>query len=285
MTDELPDSVDAGSDELPAESIEAYFVAQLRNLRQARKLSQAGLGKLMNYWDGQIGMVEGGHRRATLDFAKRCDRFFDTVKVFTDLIPMMGRDSMSSWYRAYKALEAQASAIQICEIQVVPGLFQTPDYARAVFLTNWPLPPEHVMKDWLDARLERQAILDQDKPPVITGIIDESVLRRPVGGPGIMANQLDRLIELAKRPNVRVHVLTFKQSARCHLDGPFTLLELPSGRCVAYVSALNGGMRLVDRRIVDGYGKRLRSILGEALSWLDSIAFLERLKRELYEHE
>jgi uncharacterized protein DUF5753 len=137
----------------------------------------------------------------------------------------------------------------------------------------------------LAARLERQKILDRNAPPVVTAILDESVLRRPVGGAEIMAKQLDQLIELARRPNIRIHVLTYEQSARCHLDGPFNLLELPNRKRVAFAPALDAGVMLSERNPVDGYTNRLRSILGEALSWLDSVALMERLKRDLYERD
>jgi transcriptional regulator with XRE-family HTH domain len=113
----MADSLDTEPDELPPDTIEAYFIAQLRRMRLARDLSQARLGKLLNYSDGQVSMVEAGHRRPTLDFARRCDRFFETGRVFTDLIPMMGRETLPAWYHRYTVLEAQASAIQTCEVQ------------------------------------------------------------------------------------------------------------------------------------------------------------------------
>lgn len=100
-----------------------------------------------------------------------------------------------------------------------------------------------------------------------------------------MVDQLNHLIELAGRPNIRIHVLTYDQGSRCHLDGVFTLLELPNRKHMVFVQALGAGLLISEQDAVDTYIGRVRSILGEALSWPDSITYIERLKRELYEQE
>ena len=282
MDNDLPDSFDVASDGFPPPTIEAYFITLLRNLRTARGLSQARLGQLMTYSDGQIGMVESGRRRPTEEFAKQCDQFFGTVSAFTDLIPMMTWQALPSWLRAFAALEAQATAIRTCEVQVVPGLLQTPEYARAVMRCEWPRPSDDDIDKWVAARLDRQKILDRHDPPVITALLAESVLRTPIGGAEVMTRQLDHLIRLAMRPKIRIHVLTYEQTARCHLDGPFILLELPKKKRFVFVQALGAGILLRDQLVLDSYGNRLQSILGEALSWRESAGFIERLKKELY---
>lgn len=181
------------------------------------------------------------------------------------------------------ALEAEAVSIETFEIQVVPGLFQTEAYARAVFDPAWPPMTTEQVEQRLSGRLDRQRILTRDRPPLLWTILDESVLRRAVGGREVMAEQLDHLIELAARPNIKLQVLTYGHAFRAPLDGSFVLLGLANRERLIYVEGLGRGQIMPGPEDVEKGTRALDAIRCEALSATDSVALIARLREELHE--
>jgi transcriptional regulator with XRE-family HTH domain len=136
---------------------------------------------------------------------------------YTDVLP--------DWFAAYVGMESEASVIRTYQCQMVPGLLQTEEYARAAF-RGAPIP---MRDDDIDRqvalRLARQAILTSDDPPLLRVVIDEGAVRRMVGGPPIMRNQIGRLIEDSHRTNIQVLLLPY--SAGVGFDGSFVILDFP----------------------------------------------------------
>jgi hypothetical protein len=128
---------------------------------------------------------------------------------------------------AYFGFEAAASTIRNYEALVVPGLLQTPEYARCILQAVRPNTGPETVELWTRLRKERQSRLQQEDPPAFTAVIDEAVLHRSIGGRWVMQEQLSHLAEAAKSPAVRLHVLSFERGDCICLDGSFTILAFP----------------------------------------------------------
>ncbi|MGA8114791.1 MAG: DUF5753 domain-containing protein [Actinocatenispora sp.] len=268
----------------PPETLQEYFVLELRRLRRARSLSQSQLAERINYSPGLVGMVETLQRHPTADFTKRCHDVLETGGALSRLLPLMDREAYPSWFRSYVTLEAEALAIETLETQMVPGLLQTEDYARAVLAAAWPPKSPVETERRLAARLDRHRIFDRETPPLLSVVIDESALRRPVGGADVMAAQLRRLVEIAHRPRVKLNVLTFEQSAHTTMDGAFVVLDLPRQERVAYIESTGKGQVLAAPQDVETLTQTFGAIRSEAVPSAESVAFIDRIREELYEH-
>jgi transcriptional regulator with XRE-family HTH domain len=165
-------------------------------------------------------------------------------------------DVLPSGFDIYVGLEAETAAIRGYEISVVHGLLQIPDYARAVLREMFPRYGTEQIERLVDLRIERQRRLDEDPPLELWAILDEAVIRRPVGGTAVMRAQLEHLLAMAERPGLTLQILPFSCGAHAGHGGPFTILEFPnrSDAEVSYVESVAGYIYLEKDREV-----RLRS--------------------------
>lgn len=205
----------------------AFFGSEVRRYRNQLGLSQDQLGELLGYTGDLVGMIEKARRNPSKPFAQHCDEVFKTDGFFLRMWPLIGR--VPSWFREYVDVEATATSIQTFEPQLIPGLFQTEAYMRALFAPLWSDESEaHIA-----TRLDRQALLGRLSPPLVWAVIDESVLRRPVGGTDVMRAQLKRLVDLAS-PRIVVQVLPYAVGAHSCMDGPMTILSHDEGPQLVY---------------------------------------------------
>ncbi|MGV9993772.1 helix-turn-helix domain-containing protein [Streptomyces sp. NPDC003374] len=131
------------------------------------------------------------------------------------------RDVLPEWFKAYVSLESEASVIRLYEPHYVPGLLQTPDYAAALMRVGFPNESKDEIDRRVDLRLRRQELLAKPEAPAVWAIVDETVLRRPVGGREVMRAQIDRLAEALEMPKVRIQVMRFSVGAHPGAYGPF----------------------------------------------------------------
>jgi hypothetical protein len=163
-------------------------------------------------------------------------------------------DILPHWVEPYFGLEAAAAIIREYELQFVPGLLQTEDYARGVIrLGNLPSEEEVVRR--ARARMSRQQILRRENPARLWIVLDESALRRPVGGPEVMRAQLRHLIEMCEHPAVHLQILPFSAGPHRAMGGPFTILRYtePDLRDVVYIEQLTSALYLDKQAEVDAY--------------------------------
>jgi transcriptional regulator with XRE-family HTH domain len=259
-----------------------YFAAELRRHRTERGLTQEQAGQLMTFSGSLVAEVEKLRRIPTEDFAHRCDEVFNTDGCFTRMVKEMPR-GYPKWFQPFVKLEAEAVALHSFEVQVVPGLLQTEEYARAVLSTWPPKKPEEIEKR-VKARMQRQGILTRDDMPRLWFILDESVLRRPMGSSKIMADQLQRLIELSMLPNLSLQVLPYGRASNAPTSGSFVILKSPDRSRFLYMEGPGDGRLIPDQDIVESYTEALDAARGAALAVEDSITFIASVRRELYEH-
>ena len=180
-------------------------------------------------------------------------------------------------YATYVGLEAAAVSISDYESGVFPGLLQIPAYARALHDAALPRLSPEVIDQRIEVRLTRQEVLVRDNPPRLAAIMDEAVLHRVVGGPAVMRDQLEQVIEVSALPHVTIRVIPFGAGAHPALDSTFSLLEfahpVPS---VVYVEGLVGQMYLERPQDVERYKSVFQHLLTIALSQEDSIHLMRR---------
>lgn len=154
------------------------------------------------------------------------------------------RSALPDPYDEYVALEAEAVAMSEWEAQVVPGLLQTGEYARAVIEAGADIADPATAKRRLDLRMERQAVLTREQPPRLSVVLDESVLHREVGGPGVLRRQLRHLAATAHRPGVELRVLPFRAGAHAGLTESFVIFDFTgdSRTPVVHSEGLTGGL-------------------------------------------
>ncbi|MGW0080236.1 helix-turn-helix domain-containing protein [Streptomyces sp. NPDC003393] len=154
------------------------------------------------------------------------------------------RDVLPEWFKAYVSLESEASVIRLYEPHYVPGLLQTSEYAAALLRVGFPNESKEGLARRVDLRVRRQDLLAKPDAPVLWAILDETVLRRPVGGAEVMRAQLDRLLEVLDVPKVRIQIMRFSVGAHPGAYGPFHhfrfgFSELPD---VVYTENLAGSV-------------------------------------------
>lgn len=182
------------------------------------------------------------------------------------------RSSVPDPYDEYLALEAEAVQIFEWEAQMVPGLLQTDEYARAVIETGTDTADPMIIERRHSLRMHRQATLDRVPPQTLRIVIDEGVLLRPIGGPEVHRRQLDRLHEASSRPGVELRVLPFQAGAHAGLVESFMILEFAAGvrNPVVHIEGLTGGLFRVKPDEIDVYQDAFGDLQERALSPEDS---------------
>ncbi|MEV7414113.1 helix-turn-helix transcriptional regulator [Streptomyces sp. NPDC089919] len=175
-------------------------------------------------------------------------------------------------YRDFISLEASAGAARTVELSVVPGLLQTAGYARAVTRAALGGLPEPKVDALVDVRLARQAVLRADPPLELSAVLDEAVLRRQIGGPEVMREQLRHLVAVAELPQVRLQVLPFSVGGHLGLTGPFVIFSFPSiaDLDVVVLDHLTSSLYLERKEDLEAYGAAFRTIQAHALPPHDS---------------
>jgi transcriptional regulator with XRE-family HTH domain len=192
-------------------------------------------------------------------------------------------DLLPDWFEEYLGLEGAASVIRTFELQFVHGLFQTEAYARAVTLLGRKTAPAEEIDRRVSLRIKRQDILASPEPPQVWSVMDESVLRRPVGGRAAMRAQLNHLEEMTCLPQVTIQVIPFGGGGHAAAGGSFTLLrfaepELPD---VVYIEQLTSALYLDDRQDIDHYMEVMNDLSTEALTPDRTTQFIAEITREI----
>jgi transcriptional regulator with XRE-family HTH domain len=192
-------------------------------------------------------------------------------------------DVMPDWFETYVGLEQATSLIRTYELQFVPGLFQTEGYAREVTILGHRSASAEEVERRVSLRMKRQQILDREIGPRVWAVIDESALRRPLGGRDVMREQLTHLIDLAERPQVTLQVMPFDRGGHSAAGGSFSILRFgePDLPDVVYIEQLTGALYL-DRAVeIDHYREVMNSLSAEAETPTDSARQLRELLRTI----
>ncbi len=269
--------------------------AQLRRFREAAGISPERAGHEIRASRSKISRMETGH----VGFKTRDIDDLLTLYGVTDerersrilaITAQAGQpdwwnrygDVLPGWFENYLGLESAAATIRSFEIQFVPGIFQSEDYARAVTRLGHPTVPAAEIEHRVGLRVKRQELLAKPNPPSIWSVMDEAVLRRAMGGPAVMRAQLRQLIEVAAMPHVTVQVVPFARGGHAGASGSFSILrfterDLPD---VVYAEQLTSALYLEQRADVEHYLEVMDRLSGQALRPADTIRFIEQAVNE-----
>ena len=269
--------------------------SQLRRLREAAGLTPEEAGFEIRGSRSKISRLENGRVKlknrdvtdlltlyGVTDEAMRSK--FLTLVMQSNVPNWWGEygDILPAWFESYLGLEAAAATIRSFEVQFVNGLFQTADYARAVTGLGRKTAPGDEIERWVRLRMRRQALLSRPDPPNVWSVMDEAVLRRPVGGAAVMRAQYRHLIEVAELPHVTLQVIPFARGAHAGESGSFTVLrfEEPDLPDVVYLEQLTNAVYLEQRSDVELYLEVVDQISGEALTPDETTQLIEQIARE-----
>ena len=200
-----------------------FFASELRRARTAAGLSQAQLAEAVAYSESLVAMVETTRRTPSQDFTRRCDEALNTGGLLSRILDeLVSREFAPEWFRPWISLEREATALCAYQPDLMPGLLQTADYMRAVFLAGGPLPADEV-EQHVAARLDRQQVLHRNNPPLVIAILDEVALRRPIGGTKVMHEQLNHLADVNDQGLARVQIVPMSVGMYPGLNGAFVL--------------------------------------------------------------
>ncbi|CAL9629548.1 helix-turn-helix transcriptional regulator [Streptomyces sp. Tu 3180] len=264
--------------------------AELRTLRTSAGLTSGEAARLVGWHQSKVSRIETGTSGVKpADVRLLLDAYDVTDPQLRDLLLVLSGsgDGRHHWWHAYRgvlpptyrdfiSLESQASAMRTLETTVVPGLLQTPEYARAVTRAALEGASEERLDALVEVRLARQDVLRSDPPLELSAVLDEAVLRREVGGPGVMARQLARLVEAARLPQVRLQVLPFSAGAHIGVTGPFVIFSFSrtSDLDVVVLDHLTSSLYLERKEDLRAYSEAFNALSVHALSPEDSLDFI-----------
>ncbi|MFD1932613.1 MULTISPECIES: helix-turn-helix domain-containing protein [Nonomuraea] len=270
--------------------------SQLRRLRESRGVTREEAGHLIRGSESKIsrmelgrvgfkerdvadlltlyGVAEEGARKAVLDLVTTANEPGWWHR-FNDLLP--------SWFQAYVGLEEAAARIRTYEVQFVPGLLQTKEYAKAVITAGSAGVSGDEIARRVDLRLERQRVLERPGGPILWAVIDEAALRRPIGGAEVMKAQLEHLIDLMRQPTITIQVMPFDFGGHSAEGGAFSILRFPDHDLpdVVYVEQLASALYLDKREDVDRYTEVMERLCAVSTTPDETVDLLNKIKDEI----
>ncbi|WP_431041410.1 helix-turn-helix domain-containing protein [Streptomyces sp. P1-3] len=230
----------------PSSSLLAFFGSELRRVRLQAGVSQEEAAERAHTTQSMISKVEAAKRVPSEDLARDLDIAFKTDGYprghFSRLYPLVIRYAYPSWFLPFIELEREASSMRVFESQIIPGLLQTEDYARAMLTA---VRPDN-LDDLIAARMTRQGVFEREAPPRCWFVVDEYVLLRHIGGKAVMGPQLERLLKAAEEPRTVIQVISRDVAAHPGLSGPFTVLGFNEGADVLFVDGFSQGRTALD---------------------------------------
>ncbi|MFD0164854.1 helix-turn-helix domain-containing protein [Streptomyces decoyicus] len=268
----------------PSSSPRAMLGAELRHKREEAGLTQEELGSPLFVSGSFIGQLEAGTRRMQMDYAVKMDEILRTDGYFVRNCEAAKKSKYPDHFAEAAEAEAIATAIREYAPQLIPGLLQTKAYAWAVCRAYQPTATEDVIEELVSARLERAHVLTNPTTPLLWAVLDETVLRRRVGGAGVMAGALRHIAELCRRHRIIVQVLPLTAGAHAAMNGSLKLMTFEDAPPLAYLQGLGTG-RLQDDPATVARHELTYDLLGaSALSPQESLALIESVAED-YAHE
>ncbi|KUO22259.1 helix-turn-helix domain-containing protein [Streptomyces dysideae] len=253
-----------------------FFGAELKRWREEAGLTQVQLGDRVFVSGGHIGQFEQTIRKPQLDVAQRIDEVLQTAGFFERLWRKLIKEQPYTEYFAH-AVELERLATEILQFAptVVPGLLQTPQYARAVFLASNPLATDEYIEELVRGRIYRARILKDATRPVYWAVLHETALRIPVGDAGVMTRQLDHIAALMRERKVLVQVLPFAAGAHPEMGKMMMLMKFEDAPPTVYTEGMRSGSLLDEPTVVRRIQESYDLIRAAALSPEASLALLE----------
>jgi transcriptional regulator with XRE-family HTH domain len=257
------------------------FAQQVTAHRDKRKWSKAQLASRLEFVPSYVSHVENGTKPPTLGFAEKCDELFDLPGTFVALYEDLQREVFPTWFAPIAGVERGSIKITGYEPSFIPGLLQTPEYARTLIRARRPQDDEQTTERTVQARIDRQGILGRPGSPLCWWVLAETVIRQLVGGAEVMGPQLDRLIKAVEAPGLVIQVFPFSAPDYAGTDGLLHLYERPDVPMVAYTECVGGGRLIQDQQEVSDLATVIGALKASALPPRDSVALMQTIRRDL----
>ncbi|MFD3803339.1 Scr1 family TA system antitoxin-like transcriptional regulator [Streptomyces sp. NPDC058619] len=256
----------------------------LKEQRVAAGLTQQELANAAVMTRSHISHIEAGRRIPSKEDARRLDRALNTGNVLSSFLPDENA-AVADYFEAALQLEQQATMIREFALSFIPGILQTERYARAVLSTSFPPVSEEECDRLVVTRLGRAKVLDDPVQPVVWALLDEAVLRRAVGGPDVMAEQIMHIVRLVEAERIRVHMMPFALGFHPLMESMLTLLWFEDQPPVAYSEGLRMGKVHDSPSVVQELQGRYDLALSDALPLKESLALLRATAKDYRHHD
>ncbi|WP_328678251.1 helix-turn-helix domain-containing protein [Streptomyces sp. NBC_01261] len=256
------------------------FGRQLKRFRVRAGMERAQLGALTGYSASTIASYEQGRRIPSGRFILKADEVLGADGVLAEFVEEVERAQYPAFFQNAAELERKAVEQHVYDTLVVNGLLQTEGYARAVFTMRRPLLDEETIEQRVALRLTRQDIFARKPPPTISFVMEESILRRQLGGRAVMRGQLEQILLIGQQRNVDIQIMPNTREEHAALSGPFTLIETEKARRIAYVEVHKYSRLFTDRASVRELEEQYGVLRAQALTPRESLALVEKLLGE-----
>lgn len=264
----------------PGSGVMVAFGRQLKLLRMRAGLDRTEFGNRVGHAAQSVASFEQGRRIPQPGFIDQADPVLDAGGLLLALKEEVARAQYPAFFRDAARLEAVAASLHLYAALVVPGLLQTEKYARAVFAMRRPLLDDETVEQRVVARMARQKIFERKPMPTLSFVIEESALRRPIGGWSVLRGQLEQIVLHARRRNVDLQIMPSDRTEHCGLAGPFTLIEKHDGRRMAYVEVQRDSRLYTELTVVRDFYEQYGLLRAQALTPPESLTFVEGLLGE-----
>lgn len=257
------------------------FGQSLKTLRVRAGIEREALGKRLGYSASTIASFEQGRRIPPPKVIDRADEALDAgglLKVWKEEVE---KAQYPVFFQGMAQLEKQAMELLMYDTQVVNGLLQTEEYMRALLAMRRPPLDQETIEQRVTARLARQDIFDRRPTPLVSFVMDESVLRHRYGGNEVLRGQLEHLLLIGQKGNVEIQVMPTDCDDNAGVNGPFTVVTRRDGKKFLYVEAQNTSTLATDPEQTVLAAARYGIIRSQALTPRESLAFIEKLLGEL----
>ena len=268
----------------PSSSPRALLGAEVRHAREKAGLSQEDLGARLFVSGSFIGQLEAATRRMQPEYARLLDEALATGDFFQRNCGAANKSRYPEHFAEAAEAETMATAIRQYAPMLIPGLVQTPAYARAVNRAYDPTAPEETIDEWVEGRMVRTRLLDHPTKPLLWLVLDEAVLRRETGGRAVMAEALRHVAGLARRSRIIVQVLPFSAGAHKGMEGSMRLMDFEEAPPLVYLEGPSTGRLEDDPATVAQLRFTFDLLTASALSPEKSLALIEALAQD-YAHE
>jgi transcriptional regulator with XRE-family HTH domain len=272
------------------------LIHELRRLRKENGLSQEEVARQLDWSNSKQIKIERGTMMMRIADVRALLALYGVNGKEREALIQLARDArqkswwqsygeaVPKWFEAYVGLEAEAAAIHAYQNQLVPGLLQTVDYARAVMEAVRPtIDPEEIERQ-VSVRMERQTLLTRDDRPLdLWAVLDEAVLHREVGNRGLTRLQLEHLVEIGRRPNVTIQVLPYAAGAHASMGTSFVIVQLPeeTDRDVVYLDDLTSSGYLEEPEDLQMYRLVFDHLQAAALADDESAKLITRVAKDM----
>ncbi|MFH9131880.1 helix-turn-helix domain-containing protein [Streptomyces griseoaurantiacus] len=260
------------------------FGAVLKALREEAHLTQEQFAPLVRYSVAYIAKIEQGKRFPPRDLLDRSEEVLGAVagRVLGAAAKSLTRKAgLASWFRQWAGVEEEAVSLYAYECRAIPGLLQPEPYIRAIFERRLPPLSEEQIERQVAARLERQQLLTERPNTAFSFVIEQALLERHMGGPGVARQLLDHLLEQGARRNVELQVMPLRQYDHAGIDGLMYLAETPQHEWVGYSEGQQSSILITALKDVSAMLQRYGKLRSQALGREATVSLLEQMRGAL----